>query len=839
MTIGAAVSAQQFSPAEWTDGLLKLRADLTPRVNAVADLEGRSLSFKDLYSASSELAREIERSQDPPGLIAVTLPNCINAMVAAFAVFRSRHALLMVHPQLPNAARHPVFGRLHPVGEIVPDGSGLRIVREPYGPAAALWQAPAARTDLGIALCVLTSGSTGRPRIIAAPHSQVAFAASMIDRRLRYRAGDIVAVAPPLSFDYGLYQLLLATIAGATVLLDPKLGSGQGLASAIARCGASVLPLVPTMLRVLASAPITSRLDTSKVRMITTTGDLLTESDLAEAHIAFPGAAVVPMYGLSECKRVAVTPVERATSRPPGAVGMPLDGTDVTISNGRVQRLPNNTIGELVVAGPHLTLGYLGDSEATARRFAVDTRSGARILRTGDRMRQDPGGWLHWVGRASDIIKVAGYRLDPAEVETAAATCDSVIESGAYGRPDDTRGQVPVLVVRLHDGTDHETGRRALNGILRELLPPWAMPEVEIRDQPLPRTRNGKIDRVGLGQGRDQGSPAADNEGAVGGGVHLIDLCGLPTSRQFINCHTQAFMSAYEFPFAITAIEFEIMTTTPFGVRSVPDDPHRLLVPYLDPDIGLDRACKLLGLECETVWHHPSDGAAALRMLDDWLCTGPVVLGPLDLGCLDYHELAHALAGCDHYLVVLGRSGDGEFVVRDPEGFMLVDVDERTLVRAWAANGVREGRGAFTQRRLIRASAGGPLSEEDLLHHIAEHAIRNIVAAEQERTGGTGAYRALVNLTLDPTNRRALSLLLPAANYRYRLSSFIADRLASLNSDQWWRKLCTLFDAQLGALSSAHQELLSFGTASALHDAINGERRIAAHAIKRKMAMKA
>jgi hypothetical protein len=135
MTIGAAVSAQQFSPAEWTDGLLKLRADLTPRVNAVADLEGRSLSFKDLYSASSELAREIERSQDPPGLIAVTLPNCINAMVAAFAVFRSRHALLMVHPQLPNAARHPVFGRLHPVGEIVPDGSGLRIVREPYGPA--------------------------------------------------------------------------------------------------------------------------------------------------------------------------------------------------------------------------------------------------------------------------------------------------------------------------------------------------------------------------------------------------------------------------------------------------------------------------------------------------------------------------------------------------------------------------------------------------------------------------------------------------------------------------------------------------------------------------------
>src|ERR1700722_15353111 len=155
MTIGSAVSSHQFSAAQWADGLLKLRADLTPRVKAVADLGGNSLNFADLHSASSALAGEIERSQDPPGLIAVTLPNCINAMVAAFAVRKTRHALLLVHPQLPDTVRHSVFGRLHPVCEIVPDGSGLRIVRDPYGPATALWQAPSARTDLGIALCTL------------------------------------------------------------------------------------------------------------------------------------------------------------------------------------------------------------------------------------------------------------------------------------------------------------------------------------------------------------------------------------------------------------------------------------------------------------------------------------------------------------------------------------------------------------------------------------------------------------------------------------------------------------------------------------------------------------
>ncbi len=700
--------------------LLRLRSDHHPEVDVAVDLRGRNLSVEALDTASSLLAEELKRPSRQPGLVAVRMHNCIDAMVAVFAVFRTRHALVMVHPQLPEGARTAALERLRPVSEIVQNASGLRVIREPYGPAAALWQAPCGLPELGIAVCVLTSGSTGRPRLIAAPHKQVLSAVSMIDRRLRYRSGDVVAVAPPLSFDYGLYQLLLSTVAGATALLDPNLGSAQGLTRAIVRSGANVLPLVPSMLRALTSAPMTSRLDMSGVRLITTTGDLLTESDSAAARAAFPSAQVVPMYGLSECKRVAITPVEVQADRPSGAVGLPLDGTDVAIAGGGVQRLSNGTTGELVVAGPHLTFGYMGDPEATARRFAVDGRSGVRMLRTGDRLRQDSAGWLYWVGRGSDLIKASGYRLDPAEVEVAAASIDAVIESGVFGRVDDSRGQVPVLVVRFRGDADHETGRRELAGTLRDLLPRWAVPEIEIRDEPLPRTRNGKIDRARLSGGPASIASTSGDECELPRPPSPIDLKGMPTSRHFINCHTQAFMSAYDLPFAMTPAEFEVVTTTPFGVRCVPGDPHRLLVPYLDPDVGLDRGCELLGLRVETLWYGASEGGAALTVLDGWLRTGPVVLGPLDLGYLTYYDMAETLRGCDHYLVVLGRGGDGQFVVRDPEGFIQVDLGQETLMRAWAASAVPEGRGAFTQRRLVldSAGAGGLTSKPDLLRRM-------------------------------------------------------------------------------------------------------------------------
>jgi acyl-CoA synthetase (AMP-forming)/AMP-acid ligase II len=786
----------------WTriSDLVRARARADGDDLIAADLADGRLSARALDRGADALCAELESLAGPPGLVVVRLPNCLTAVIAVVGVLRSRHALLMVHPELPDEMRASALGRLGPTAEVIADDGAVRVVPEPYGPGSAIWTPPAGRPDLGIALCILTSGTTGRPRVIAAPQRQVRAAVGLIGARLAYRRDDVLPVISPLSFDYGLYQLFLAFAGGSRIIIDPRLASVSNVLVAVARSGVTVLPVVPTMLRAITAAPFAGRADTSRVRLITTTGDLLTEADAAAAAACFPNAAIVPMYGLSECKRVAVTPVGAA--RPAGAVGLPLDGTDAAVVDAPGARLRAGA-GELVVAGPHLTLGYLADEAATARRFAVDPRSGVRVLRTGDRLRADDAGWLYWVGRSNDLIKTSGYRIDPAEIETAAATSGVVAESGAYGRPDLGRGQVPVLRVRLRADVPPDTGRAAVAAALARALPRWAVPRIEIGEEPLPHTANGKIDRAALhGAGP---RVAGTGEAATPTGP-LAATAAFPLAANLVHCHTQALLSAFTLPDWVTPALFEIATTVPFGTRTRPADPHRVLMPWLDPDLGLDRAAHTLGLDIQTCWHADSD--TALTQLDEWLRTSPVLLGPLDLGGLDYHELAGTLRGCDHYVVALGRRASGDVIVRDPEGHAEIAISEPALRRAWGADAVPEGRGGFMLRRV--QPGGEPVSQLETVGRIAAGAVANLTAAAAAPDGGATGYRALTLAGLDQSGRRGLSLLLPSAALRARLAA----RFAALAATAWldtvhWAHLATLWDDQVTALAMAHGALLA------------------------------
>lgn len=773
-----------------------------PDRTVASDLRGRELTAGELDTAAAALAAQLDALSAPDGLVAVALPHRLEALPAVFGVLRSRHALVMVHPAVPEATRQAMTKRIRPVAEIGFDDAGLQVRPATGGSAAAVWQAPRSRPDLAIALCVLTSGSTGRPRLIAAPRHQMRTAGRLIQRRLGYRPDDVIAAVSPFSFDFGLYQLLLAAETGARVVVDPSLGTAHGVAAAVARCGVSVLPVVPSMLRLITTSAMTRRVDTRQVRLITTTGDLLTETDVASASDAFPQARIAPMYGLSECKRVAISPEKSA--RPAGAVGLPLDETDVAIHGRCDLRLAAGSGGELLVAGPHLTLGYLGDPEATALRFQVEMRSGIRILRTGDRLRRDEQGWLYWIGRGSDLIKCSGFRLHPAELESAAADSGFALESAAYGRDDLERGQRPVLVVRLREGAAEAN----LEDALRERLPTWAVPEIVLRDEPLPRTVNGKIDREALRQSADRSArPASTAAPACTPNQIPFSLAGAPSSRQFLNCHTQALLSTYTLPFDLTSAEFEVFTTTPFGVRAQAEDIHRLLIPYLDPDLGLDRACAVLGLQVEIAWHDVSAGARALAQLDSWLRIGPVLLGPLDLGALSYHETAVTLQGCDHYLVALGRTED-TLIVRDPEGFVHTVLDERSLLTAWAAGRVPEGRGAFSMRRLLFHDVTEADTPKILLANTAYYALNNLVTASRQPGGGPDAYHALTGLRATSAHRRSLSFLLPAATTRYQLAAQFARRFADEETDPHWNEFADLCDEQLITLAMAHHAVL-------------------------------
>jgi amino acid adenylation domain-containing protein len=335
---------------------------------------------------------------------------------------------------------------------------------------------------------IYTSGSTGMPKAVVSTHAQVTFAASAIQSRLRYRAEDVVFCALPLSFDYGLYQVLLCTLSGATLHLGSSIDAGHRLVARLSETGATVLPAVPTLAANLAR--LLSRPDTARpaLRLVTNTGAAMPASTLAAIRAALPGVRVQLMFGLTECKRATIMPEDEDLRRP-GACGRALPGTEVFVVDERGHRLPPDRTGEIVVRGPHVMAGYWRRPELTTRRFH---RAEGLFpeLRTGDYGRLDGDGYLYWEGRRDDIYKERGFRVSIAEVEAAAHRVRGVDAAAVLPPSDGRDGATLVAVARLRPP-------EVLSGLRDQLEEPKIPARCLVVDR-LPVNGNGKIDRAGL-----------------------------------------------------------------------------------------------------------------------------------------------------------------------------------------------------------------------------------------------------------------------------------------------------------------------------------------------------
>ncbi|MCM2414158.1 class I adenylate-forming enzyme family protein [Streptomyces sp. RKAG290] len=288
-------------------------------------------------------------------------------------------------------------------------------------------EGPVAPGDTG--LLIYTSGSTSAPKAVISTHAPVVFAARAIQARLRYREDDVVLVAVPVSFDYGLYQILLSVIAGAeTVLTSPD--RHVGLLGAMREHGVTVVPLVPSLAEMLLTLSRRDRHEAAPVRLFTNTGAALTAPVIARLREAFPRAQVSPMFGTTECKRLTVLEPDGDLARP-GSVGRALDGTEVLILDDDGRPLPPGTVGEIAARGPHVMTGYWRAPEQTALRFRPDPVTGEVTLHTGDYGHLDEDGHLYFEGRRDDLFKRKGVRMGTLEIETAALDIPGVTAAAA------------------------------------------------------------------------------------------------------------------------------------------------------------------------------------------------------------------------------------------------------------------------------------------------------------------------------------------------------------------------------------------------------------------------
>jgi long-chain acyl-CoA synthetase len=346
-----------------------------------------------------------------------------------------------------------------------------------------------------LALISHTSGTSGLPKGVMLSHRNLSHAIESIIGYLGLRGDDVILCALPLSFNYGLTHVLMATRLGATLVLERSFTFPVRTLEVMQRERATVFPGVPTMYAMLTGLDDLARFDLSALRVLTNAAAALPPATIARVRACFPQARLYSMYGQTECTRISYLPPEELDRRP-ASVGRGMPGQDAWLVDEAGRRLPPGAEGELVVSGPHVMLGYWDDPEATARKLRAAPAPGSRTLLTGDRFRSDADGWLHFVARQDDIIKSRGEKVSPREVEDAIHELAQVQECAVAGVPDPLLGQAVKAWVILREGAalDERAVIRHCQARLEHFMAPRSVVFVDA----LPRTANGKIRKLDL-----------------------------------------------------------------------------------------------------------------------------------------------------------------------------------------------------------------------------------------------------------------------------------------------------------------------------------------------------
>ncbi|MDY7077076.1 MAG: AMP-binding protein [Chloroflexota bacterium] len=353
---------------------------------------------------------------------------------------------------------------------------------------------PCSTIDLDLACLIYTSGSTGEPKGVMSTHANMVFAASSIIQYLENVPEDIVINVLPLSFDYGLYQLLMVFKFGGTLVLERSFAYPAAILKRIEQEQVTGLPGVPTVFAMLLQMDL-SKFNLSSLRYLTNTAAALPVEHIQRLREAFPWTRLYSMYGLTECKRTLYLPPEELDRRP-GSVGIAIPGTEVWIEDEAGNRLGPGEVGELVVRGSHVMQGYWNNPDATARWYQPGRYPAERLLYTGDLFKMDAEGFLYFVARKDDVIKSRGEKVAPKEVESALYRLTGVVEAAVVGVPDDILGQAIKAFV-VYRGEQPLTEKDVLRHCAQH-LEDFMMPKyIEFRDS-LPKTSSGKIQAAAL-----------------------------------------------------------------------------------------------------------------------------------------------------------------------------------------------------------------------------------------------------------------------------------------------------------------------------------------------------
>jgi amino acid adenylation domain-containing protein len=469
------------------------------RPDAIAAIfSGQSLTYAELDWRANQLAHHLQGlGVGLENVVALNMDRSLDVVVAILGVQKTGAAYLPLDPAQPAErtefilqdagvrfllTHSPVIGQTNSARVISIDRDWGIIERHPV---------TAPRRHSGpdnLAYVIYTSGSTGKPKGVLVPHRGLMNVVTAQNRAFEISPESRVLQWVPINFDASQGEIFRALTAGATLCLAPSsdLMPGEPLRHTMRSLRITAATTHPSAPSAIADANLPD------LRSLSVGGDQC-PIDLAMRWAT--GRKLFNGYGPTETTICATLATGWDPERTP-PIGRPISNTQVYVLDTHMRPAPVGVPGELYIGGDGVARGYLRLPELTAVSFVPDPfgdRPGARLYRTGDRVRWLVDGQLEFMGRVDAQVKIRGFRIELGEIEQVLKQLPSVRECAVAAR-EDTPGDKRLVGYVVTSG-ESVPATEALRSFLKAKLPEYMVPAAFVFLDAIPRKAHGKVDR--------------------------------------------------------------------------------------------------------------------------------------------------------------------------------------------------------------------------------------------------------------------------------------------------------------------------------------------------------